>query len=77
LQLTTGGPAARELSRCGGRSQKRTLANLSELPGDVIAALSAILKGGTVIGMGAGELEIDRALPHGHVAAALSTIGKM
>ena len=34
-----------------GRAQKRTLANLSKLPADVIAALKAFLKGGTVIGL--------------------------
>src|SRR5580658_9961599 len=60
-----------------GRSQKRTLANLSKLPRDVIDALKALLRGGTVIGTGPGELEIERALPHGHVAAALGTIRKI
>ena len=57
-----------------GRAQKRTLANLSKLPGDVIDALKGLLKGGTVIGTGPGELEIERSLPHGHVAAALAVI---
>lgn len=57
-----------------GRSQKRTLANLSHLPGDMIDALKALLKGGTVIGTGPGELEVERSLPHGHVAAVLGTI---
>src|SRR5213595_2477254 len=37
-----------------GRSQKRTLANLSKLPGDIIDSLKALLKGGTVIGTGPG-----------------------
>jgi hypothetical protein len=60
-----------------GRSQKRTLANLSKLPADVIEALRALLKGGTVIGTGPGELEIERSLPHGHVAAALGMIRKI
>src|SRR5438105_11935283 len=60
-----------------GRSQKRTLANLSKLPRDLIDALKAVLKGGTVIGTGPQELEIERALPHGHVAAALGTIRKI
>jgi transposase len=60
-----------------GRSQKRTLANLSRLPRDVLDALRALLKGGTMIGTGPGELEIERALPHGHVAAALGTIRKV
>jgi transposase len=57
-----------------GRSQKRTLANLSKLPRDVVDGLKALLKGGTVIGTGPGELNIERALPHGHVAAALGII---
>lgn len=60
-----------------GRSQKRTLANLSKLPRDVIDALKALLKGGTVIGTGPGELAVERSLPHGHVAAALGTIRKI
>src|SRR5206468_254771 len=60
-----------------GRSQKRTLANLSKLPQDVIEALKALLKGGTVIGTGPSELKIERSLPHGHVAAALAMIRKI
>ena len=60
-----------------GRAQKRTLANLSKLPRDVIDGLKALLKGGTVIGTGPGELEAERSLPHGHVAAALAMIRKV
>src|SRR3974390_1464556 len=60
-----------------GRAQKRTLANLSKLPRDVIDGLKALLKGGTVIGTGLGDLEIERSLPHGHVAAALAMIRKI
>jgi transposase len=60
-----------------GRSQKRTLANLSKLPRHVVDALKALLKGGTVIGSGPEELEIERSLPHGHVAAAVGMIGKI
>lgn len=60
-----------------GRAQKRTLANLSRLPRDVIDALKAFLKGGTVLGTGPEELEVERSLPHGHVAAALGTIRKI
>jgi transposase len=60
-----------------GRAQKRTLANLSKLPGDVIDALRALLKGATVIGTGPGELEVERSLPHGHVAAVLGTMRKI
>src|ERR1700741_2463010 len=60
-----------------GRAQKRTLANLSKLPGDVIDGLRALLRGGTVIGTGPGEMRIERSLPHGHVAAALGTLRKI
>lgn len=60
-----------------GRSQKRTLANLSKLPRDVIDTLKAVLKGGTVIGTGPQELEVERSLPHGHVAAAVGMIRKI
>ena len=60
-----------------GRSQKRTLANLSKLPGAVIEGLKSLLKGGIVIGTDPASLRIERALPHGHVAAALGTIRKI
>ena len=35
-----------------GRSQKRTLANLSKLPRDMIDTLKAVLKGATIVGTG-------------------------
>jgi hypothetical protein len=60
-----------------GRAQKRTLANLSKLPGDVIDGLKALLKGGTVIGTGPDAMQIERSLPHGHVAAALGMLRKI
>jgi Transposase DDE domain len=60
-----------------GRTQKRTLANLSKLPDAVVAALQAILKGGTLIGPDPKELQIERSLPHGHVAAVLGMIRKV
>src|ERR1700730_12959864 len=56
------------------RGQNSRLANLSKLPGDVVAVLKAILKGGALIGTGPEELQIERSLPHGHVAAALGMI---
>ena len=60
-----------------GRTQKRTLANLSKLPDEVVAILKAILKGGTLIGTSPEELQIERSLPHGHVAAALGMVRKI
>jgi len=60
-----------------GRSQKRTLANLSQLPGSVLEGLKSLLRGGIVIGTDPASLRIERTLPHGHVAAALGTIRKI
>src|SRR5208283_4518 len=60
-----------------GKSQKRTLANLSKLPASLIAGLKGLLKGGTVIGTGDDGLKIERSLPHGHVAAALGALRKI
>ena len=60
-----------------GRAQKRTLANLSKLPDDVVDGLRALLKGGTVIGTGPDEMRIERSLPHGHVAAALGMLRRI
>jgi Transposase DDE domain len=59
-----------------GRSQKRTLANLSKLPADVIEMLKALLKGGTLV-QPAAPVSIERSLPHGHVAAVLGTIRRL
>src|ERR1700746_1946809 len=60
-----------------GRAQKRTLASLSKLPGDIVDGLKALLKGGTVIGTGPDEMRIARSLPHGHVAAVLGTLRRI
>lgn len=60
-----------------GRTHKRTLANLSKVPADLLEGLKALLKGGTVIGTGPDEIEIERALAHGHVAAALGMLRRI
>jgi len=60
-----------------GKAQKRTLANLSKLPGHVIDGLKALLKGGQVVDLGNDGLRIERSLPHGHVAATLGTLRKI
>src|SRR5919197_672529 len=63
----------RESYREGGRTRKRTLANLSKWPPALVEGLRTLLKGGTVQAPGAtaGMLTLHRALPHGHVAAVL------
>jgi len=62
----------RESYREGGKVRKRTLANLSQLAPDQIEAMRAVLRGERLVPAGDG-LEIVRALPHGHVLAALGT----
>ena len=55
--------------REGGKVKKETLANLSALPDAAVVALKAALSGSVLVD--AGDMsEIERSLPHGHVAAA-------
>ena len=55
--------------RDGGKVKKETLANLSALPDTAITALKASLSGSVLVDAG-DMFEIERSLPHGHVAAA-------
>ena len=52
-----------------GKMRKETLANLSALPDSAIAAVKASLSGSVLVDAG-DVFEIERSLPHGHVAAA-------
>ena len=54
--------------RDGGKVRKETLANLSHLPPEAIAAIRAVLAGKTLIDADAA-FEVTRSLPHGHAAA--------
>ncbi len=63
----------RESYRHGGKVRKRTLANLTQWPPGVVAGLRALIKGGKVSLDGDG-FEIERTLPHGHVAAVLGIL---
>jgi hypothetical protein len=60
----------RESYRDGIKVKNRTLANLSDLPPEQIETLRAAFRGDKLVPAGEG-MEIVRALPHGHVAAAL------
>jgi hypothetical protein len=62
----------RESFRDGDRVKNRTLANLTKWSSEKIEALRAVLRGDKLVPAGEG-LEIVRALPYGHVAAALGT----
>lgn len=73
----------RESYRAGGKVKSRTLANLTHWPPAKIAALRRVLvdeppapqrSGGPG---GSGAFEIQRSLPHGHVAAVLGTLRRL
>ena len=69
----------RESYREGKKVKKRTLANLSKLPDEVVDNLRLSLKGAKVVNQEKlPELcTVLRSLPHGHVAAVLGTINKL
>jgi hypothetical protein len=54
--------------REGGKVKTETLANLSHLPPEAIAAVRASLAGKVLVPASEG-FEVERSLPHGHVAA--------
>jgi Transposase DDE domain len=62
----------RESHREDGKTRKRTLANLSDWPAERIEQLRAVLRGDRLL-PASEAIEIVRALPHGHVLAALGT----
>src|SRR5689334_18343056 len=62
----------RESYREAGKTKNRTLANLSAWPAERIEQLRAVLRGDQLVPAG-DAVEIVRALPHGHVLAALTT----
>jgi hypothetical protein len=67
-------PAAvllRESYREDGKVRKRTLANLSCLPGEVVEGLKVLLRGGVAVPSAEEVFTVERTLPHGHVAAVL------
>src|SRR5258708_23665853 len=61
----------RESYREGNTVRKRTLANLSSLPAEVIEGLKVLLRGGVAVSSVEDAFVIERSLPHGHVAAVL------
>jgi hypothetical protein len=62
----------RESYREAGKTKNRTLANLSGWPSDRIELLRAVLRGDKLLPADQ-VVQIERALPHGHVLAALAT----
>src|SRR5262245_36490845 len=58
----------RSYRNTAGKPAKETLANLSALPAEAIAAVRAVLAGKTLLAA-TEAVQITRSLPHGHVAA--------
>ena len=75
-QLPARHPVARVLSR-GQEGLKRTIANLSQWPTPIVEGLRILLRGGTAVEHFEDSFEIERSLPHGHVAAVLGTLCKL
>ena len=59
--------------RVDGKVRNETVGNLSHLPREVIDAIRAMLAGRTLVDFDE-EFEIERSLPHGHVAAVLGVL---
>ncbi len=67
----------RESFREDGKVKKRTLANLSTWPEDIVEGLRILLKGGVALSSMGDAFTILRSRPHGHVAAALGTARRL
>lgn len=66
----------RESARVGKKTVKRTLANLSALPPEAVAALRLILKGGRVA-EASERFAVERSLPCGHVRAVKTAMRRL
>jgi hypothetical protein len=66
----------RESYREGGKVKKRTIANISKLPMEVVEQLRILLHGGHAVESFEDSIEVLRSLPHGHVAAVLGMLIK-
>ena len=64
----------RESYRDRGKIKKRTIANLSDWPTEIVEGLRTLLKGGKVMPASKETIIVRRSWPHGHVAAVLGTL---
>jgi Transposase DDE domain len=67
----------RESFREGNTVRKRTLANLSKWPPELVEGLQTLLRGGTAVAQLQEAFEVVRSRPHGHVAAVLGTLRRL
>lgn len=65
----------RESRRIHGRVEKKTLANLTNWPSDVVAGLEMLIKRDKTSII--DDFKVRRTLPHGHVAATLGTLKRI
>jgi Transposase DDE domain len=64
----------RESYRQNGKVRKRTIANLSNWPSDLVENFRALLKGGAVVDQIDESFDVLRSRPHGHVAAVMGSL---
>ena len=67
----------RESYRQDGKVRKRTLANLSKWPPDLIEQFQHLLQGSRTIDKLEEAFEVVRSHPHGHVRAVLGTLQRL
>ena len=67
----------RESYRQDGKVRKRTLANLSKWPDELVEGLRTLLKGGLALPSLDAAFEILRSRSHGHVAAVLGIMRRL
>ncbi|HVT15489.1 MAG TPA: transposase, partial [Thermoanaerobaculia bacterium] len=66
----------RRTYRESGKVKHQTLGNLSHLPPQLVEVIRRALRGETVV-PAAEAFEIQRSLPHGHVAAGLAMLRQL
>jgi len=66
----------RECYRENGAIKKRTLANVTKWPQNIVDGLRLLLKGKKLVPVDS-NFSIEQSLPHGHVEAVLGTIKKL
>ena len=59
--------------REGGKVRHENLGNLSHLPPEIIDVIRAMLAGRRLVDLDE-DFEIERSLPHGHIAAVLGVL---
>lgn len=67
----------RESYRENGKVRKRTIANLTNWPEELVENFRKLIKGGTAVDSVEDAFDIQQSLPHGHVAAVFGTLRRL